>query len=235
MRKVFPSSKIYMCTLIPPRGAHFLKEAALYSNDELKSACLSEQCMIIDSMHIFTTQRGAPKQRLYRDALHPSPSGVAKLGCLIRDSVNDLPIQPASIDTVQPTSLGQPGSEPECPPMSRPYPSPPNPQPIRQSLTRPPPPYRPSTHSAERAPTHFPPANAPTPPGAPTPWGHPALWPREEWLYRMASRPTAPYARFPHFSPHDTRVFSYPPDMPIGFDNRQYSESPGFLYRSTYV
>ena len=231
VRKVFPSSKVYMCTLIPPRGTHFLKKAALDSNDELKSACLSEHCMIIDSMHIFTTQRGAPKQRLYRDALHPSPSGVAKLGCLIRDSVNDLPIQPASLDTVRPTSLGQPGSEPECPPVPRPYPSPPNPQPIRQSLTRPPPPYRPPTHSHP----HFPPANAPTPPGAPTPWGHPALWPREEWLYRMASRPIAPYARFQPYSPHDTRMFNCPPDMPLGFDKRQYSETPGFFYRSTYV
>ena len=87
MKKVFPSALIYADTIIPPRGAHPLKKTVIYSNEQLKLACEIEQCMLVDNRDIFVTKNGAPRQRLYRDSIHPSPAGVAKLGTLLYDSI----------------------------------------------------------------------------------------------------------------------------------------------------
>ena len=63
------------------------KKTVIYSNEQLRLACQIEQCMLIDNRNLFTTQNGAPRQRLYRDSIYPSPAGVAKLGCLLFDSI----------------------------------------------------------------------------------------------------------------------------------------------------
>ena len=246
-KKVFPSANVYICSLIPPRGAHPLKKSALDSNEQLRQACLVEHCVFIDSRSIFTTQRGAPKQRLYKDALHPSPSGVASLGCLIHDKVmlqvvdSTPPVRPSS---VRPASFpGQSQGQSESVPGHAPLASSPPPHHPDQNRPRPPPPYRPPPHAAQHGPVHFPPPT-PLPPGAVPTWGHSPYgpWPREGWLYRMAegSGPLAmPWGRDPtHFAPPGRQMagmFGQPFAMPWGCDAPQCALTPEAFYRSTYV
>ena len=87
-KKTFPEAMIFASSIIIPKGAHPLKKSAVESNKELGIACIDQGCTFIDSTDVFCTQSGAPRQKLYRDAIHPSPAGVFRLGRLIRDSVD---------------------------------------------------------------------------------------------------------------------------------------------------
>ena len=48
---------------------------------------MSNKTIFIDNHQLFTTENGAPKKVMYRDAFHPSDIGTAKLACNIKHSI----------------------------------------------------------------------------------------------------------------------------------------------------
>ena len=76
LKSVFPNAVVQLSSLIPPQGEHPLRKTVAASNAALVNACHSEQVMLADHTDTFTTNSGAPRKALYRDALHPSPKGT---------------------------------------------------------------------------------------------------------------------------------------------------------------
>ena len=84
LKSVFPSAVVQLSSLIPPQGEHPLRKTVAASNAALVKACHSEQVMLADHTDTFTTNSGAPRKALYRDALHPSPKGTIRLACNVK-------------------------------------------------------------------------------------------------------------------------------------------------------
>ena len=84
LKSVFPNAVVQLSSLIPPQGEHPLRKTVAASNATLVKACHSEQVMLADHTDTFTTNSGAPRKALYRDALHPSPKGTVRLACNVK-------------------------------------------------------------------------------------------------------------------------------------------------------
>ena len=84
LKSVFPNAVVHLSSLIPPQGEHSLRKTVAASNAALVKACHSEQVMLADHTDTFTTNSGAPRKALYRDALHPSPKGTVRLACNVK-------------------------------------------------------------------------------------------------------------------------------------------------------
>ena len=84
LKSVFPNAVVQLSSLIPPQGEHPLRKTVAASNAALVKACHSEQVMLADHTDTFTTNSGAPRKALYRDALHPSPKGTVRLACNVK-------------------------------------------------------------------------------------------------------------------------------------------------------
>ena len=84
LKSVFPNAVVQLSSLIPPQGEHPLRKTVAASNAALVKACHSEQVMLADHTDTFTTNSGAPRKALYRDALHPSPKGTERLACNVK-------------------------------------------------------------------------------------------------------------------------------------------------------
>ena len=67
-----------------PQGEHPLRKTVAASNTALVKACHSEQVMLADHTDTFTTNSGATRKALYRDALHPSPKGTVRLAFKVK-------------------------------------------------------------------------------------------------------------------------------------------------------
>ena len=84
LKSVFPNAVVQLSSLIPPQREHPLRKTVAASNAALVKACHSEQVMLADHTDTFTTNSGAPRKALYRDALHPSPKGTVRLACNVK-------------------------------------------------------------------------------------------------------------------------------------------------------
>ena len=84
LKSVFPNAVVQLSSLIPPQGEYPLRKTVAASNAALVKACHSEQVMLADHTDTFTTNSGAPRKALYRDALHPSPKGTVRLACNVK-------------------------------------------------------------------------------------------------------------------------------------------------------
>ena len=84
LKSVFPNAVVQLSSLIPPQGEHPLRKTVAASNAALVKACHSEQVTHADHTDTFTTNSGAPRKALYRDALHPSPKGTVRLACDVK-------------------------------------------------------------------------------------------------------------------------------------------------------
>ena len=84
LKSAFPNAVVQLSSLIPPQGEHPLRKTVATSNAALVKACHSEQVMLADHTDTFTTNSGAPRKALYRDALHPSPKGTVRLACNVK-------------------------------------------------------------------------------------------------------------------------------------------------------
>ena len=84
LKSVFPNAVVQLSSLISPQGEHPLRKTVAASNAALVKACHSEQVMLADHTDTFTTNSGAPRKALYRDALHPSPKGTVRLACNVK-------------------------------------------------------------------------------------------------------------------------------------------------------
>ena len=84
-KKVFPNAEITASSIVPPRGNHPLKKTVTASNEALQRACVSCKVTFIDNNPIFTTEKGAPRKALYKDSIHPSGQGTARLACHIKN------------------------------------------------------------------------------------------------------------------------------------------------------
>ena len=87
VKHVFHNATVFASSMICPRGSHPMKQCVIDSNLALKRVCQNTNLTYINNDHVFLTERGAPRLKLYSDGLHPSPSGTAKMGTLIRDKI----------------------------------------------------------------------------------------------------------------------------------------------------
>ena len=79
LKSVFPESYLEFSSIVPPCGGHTLASAAAASNDSLAEECARHDVHLHFHTPTFTTQSGAPRKALYRDQLHPSAKGTAKI------------------------------------------------------------------------------------------------------------------------------------------------------------
>ena len=75
----FPNANITMSAIIPAKSNKELRDKISISNTSLNNACRLTNSKFVPNEKIFLTDKGAPRQALYRDMIHPSPKGVARL------------------------------------------------------------------------------------------------------------------------------------------------------------
>ena len=71
-RKVFPQASV-------SSGGHNLINAIVPSIPHLESACSETGVEFIDKLNTFIAGSGAPRLLLYKDIIHPSAKGIARL------------------------------------------------------------------------------------------------------------------------------------------------------------
>ena len=84
LKSVFPNAVVQLSSLIPPQGEHTLRKTVAVSNAASVKACHSERVMPADHTDTVTTNSGAPRKALYREALHPNPKGTVRLACNVK-------------------------------------------------------------------------------------------------------------------------------------------------------
>ena len=88
-KKVFRNAVITASTIVPPKGYHPLTKTVRGSNEALKKSCDELKLKLADNTELFSTASGAPRKALYRDCLHPSYQGTARLACNIKGAYSN--------------------------------------------------------------------------------------------------------------------------------------------------
>ena len=83
-RKVFPQASLRLSSIIPARGRNNLNNAIVPSNRHLQTACSEAGVEFVDNQSTFTAESGAPRLSLYKDIIHPSAKGTARLAANLR-------------------------------------------------------------------------------------------------------------------------------------------------------
>ena len=79
-KKTFPHASLTASSIVPPKGQQGgIHKNASVSNTHLRAVCKQLRVRCVDHTPTFTAPSGAPKLALYKDPLHPSPKGTARL------------------------------------------------------------------------------------------------------------------------------------------------------------
>ncbi|XP_070212565.1 uncharacterized protein [Littorina saxatilis] len=79
LRHAFPLASLHASSIIPARDRSPLNDLISPSNSNLAAVCERLGVQLVNSTPIFQTANGAPRLALYRDRIHPSPKGTARL------------------------------------------------------------------------------------------------------------------------------------------------------------
>lgn len=97
-RRVFPHASLCASAILPAKGRSPLNANIRLSNDALNKVCGRLGVAFVSHDNIFTTDSGAPRLALYRDVLHPSPKGTARIAENLFGPGNDGNQQPRTGD-----------------------------------------------------------------------------------------------------------------------------------------
>ena len=88
-RKLFPQASLRLSSIIPARGRNNLNNVIVPSNRHLQTACSEAGVEFVDNQSTFTAGSGAPRLSLYKNIIHPSAKGTARLAANLRYTDNN--------------------------------------------------------------------------------------------------------------------------------------------------